>query len=343
VSGVGRAVDNPRIHVEHLKRSLFFILWLSLSALAWAQEPKISAHTDSVEYKVGSWILLYVDADLPPSVDSLVVAFKDSLGSFEVLSVDQSSLKAGRQQWVFRLTVFDTGKVYIPPAVFAYTARGDTAVRIAYANPIPLTIVGIPVDFKGDIKDIKPPLNAPWKFEDFLPYLIALVAVALLGLGYWYYRRLKKRRESSYVPPKPEIPPWRVALAALHTVEDQRLWQQGRVKQFYSETTEIIRRFLEDQYGLFALESTSDEIVEQLKQTNEAKPLLKDFGSFLTTADLVKFAKYLPTPEENEQELTWAYHFVRTMTPHPASPTPGNAAAASPTVTIEEKGATNVR
>jgi hypothetical protein len=318
-----------RTIVWNLTRSSIIILLFLFVSVAWAQEPRISASTDSTQYTVGAWILLHIDAELPPTVDSLAVAVKDSLGPFEILNVESSPSKAGHQQWLFRLTVFDTGKAFVPPAIFAYKNRGDTLTRVAYSNPIPVTIVGIAVDLKGDIKDIKPPLDAPWEFEDFLPYLIALAVLILLGLAYWYYRRLKKRREASYVPPKPEIPPWRVALAALHTLEDQRLWQQGHVKEFYSETTEIIRRFLEDQYGLLALESTSDEIVVQLKRVREAQMLLKEFRSFFTTADLVKFAKYLPTPEENEQELTWAFHFVRTMTPHPPTPpaditTPGS-------------------
>jgi hypothetical protein len=326
-----------------LTRSLYVIGLFSFASLAWAQEPRVSASTDSTQYKIGAWILLRVDAELPPAVDSLTVAVKDSLGPFEILNVDSSPPRAGHQQWLLRLTIFDTGKVFIPPAIFAYKNCGDTLTRVAYSNPIPLTIVGIPIDLKGDIKDIKPPLDAPWRFEDFLPYLVALAVVVLLGLAYWYYRRLKKRREASYVPPKPVIPPWRVALAALHTLEDRRLWQQGRVKEFYSETTKIIRRFLEDQYSLLALESTSDEIVMQLKRLPEAQSLLKEFGSFFTTADLVKFAKYLPTPEENEQELTWAFHFVRAMIPHPTVQSPGDLALSPESATTGEQEAANAR
>lgn len=336
-------VKNIKTQVWNLTRSYCFIVLFSFTSLAWAQEPRISARTDSTQYKVGAWILLHVDAELPPGVDSLAVAVKDSLGPFEILSVDASPSKTGHQQWLFRLTIFDTGGVFVPPAIFAYTNRGDTLTRVAYSNPIPLTIVGIPVDLKGDIKDIKPPLDAPWKFEDFLPYLVALAVLVLLGLAYWYYRRLKKRREASSVPPKPDIPPWRVALAALHTLEDRRLWQQGRVKEFYSETTEIIRRFLEDQYNILALESTSGEIVEQLKRLPEARSAQKEFRSFFTTADLVKFAKHLPTPEENEQELTWAFHFVRTMTPHPAAPPPGDTTLSAESKTTREREAANAR
>jgi hypothetical protein len=326
-----------------LKLSLFTIVLFLFAHVAWAQEPRVSAITDSTQYKVGARVLLHINAELPATVDSLTVAVKDSLGPFEILNIEPLPANAGRQQWVFRLTIFDTGMVFIPPVPFAYMNRGDTLTRLAYSNPIPLTIVGIPVDLKGDIKDIKPPLDAPWKLEDFLPYLIALAVLILLGLAYWYYQKLKKRREASAVPPKPDIPPWRVALAALHTIEDQRLWQQGRVKEFYSETTEIIRRFLEDQYSLLALESTSDEIVSQLKRVHEAQPLLKEFRSFFTTADLVKFAKYVPTPEENEQELTWAFHFVRTMTPHPTAPLPDVATPDRSSEKAGEQEVANVR
>jgi hypothetical protein len=252
-------------------------------------------------------------------VDSLAPVVKDSAGSFEILSIDPSQPKDAHQEWLFKLTMFDTGNVFIPPMPFSYRNRSDTLQRIAYSNPIPLSIVAIPFDPKGDIKDIKPPLNAPWKFEDFLPYLIALLILALAALGYYYYRKWKKRRAEGFVPVKPSIPPGQVALVALRTLEEKHLWQQGKIKPYYSEVTEIVRRFVEDQYGVMALESTSDEILTQLLKLPEAQALLKEFRSFFTTADLVKFAKYLPAPEEHERELGWAYEFVRSMIPKPAS------------------------
>jgi hypothetical protein len=79
----------------------------------------------------------------------------------------------------------------------------------------------------------------------------------------------------------------------------------------------------------------------QLKPLSAALALLKEFRSFFTTADLVKFAKYLPTPEENEQELTWAYHFVRTMTPHPTLP-PVDAALSPESSTTGEQETASV-
>jgi hypothetical protein len=304
-----------------MKRTFFIWALILVSSLLFAQEPKISARTDSTQYKIGQWVLLHVDAQLPQGVDSLVPVPRDSVGPFEILAIEPGQRANGRQQWTFRLTMFDTGNVFIPPLAFIYRSKTDTAFRVAYSNPLPLSIVSIPIDVKGDIKDIKPPLNAPWKLEDFLPYLIALAVLLLAGLAYYYYRKKKKEREAALLPPKPTVPPGQAALAALRIVEDGHLWQQGKVKQYYSEVTEIVRRFFEDQFGLLALESTSDEILDQLHRVPEAAPLQAQCRSFLTTADLVKFAKYQPAPEEHERELRAAYEIVRTLMPKP-SPEP---------------------
>jgi hypothetical protein len=310
------------IPILRMKRASVAILSVLLIALAHAQEPKISARIDSSRYKVGQWILLHVAAELPQSVDSLVLAAKDSLGGFEILNVEKSTAQNSHQEWTLRLTMFDTGDVYIPPVPLSYRNRPDTTQRIAYSNPVAVSIVAIPFDPKGDIKDIKPPLDAPWKFEDFLPYLIALLVIGLALLAYYYYRKWKKRREEGFVPVKPSIPPGQVALTALRILEDKHLWQHGKVKQYYSEVTEIIRRFLEDQYAVLALESTSDEIIAQLMKLPEAQALLKEFRTFFTTADLVKFAKCLPTPADHENELRWGYEVVRSMIPQPAAQQP---------------------
>lgn len=289
-----------------------FVLVL-VGALSYAQEPKISAESDSSSYKIGEWVNVRVKASVPQEVASLSPAAKDTIGRFEILKVAETVSDKNTREWTFRLITFDSGEVSIPPFPFSYTLSGDSTRRVASTNPIFLIIHGVTIDPQGDIKDIKPPINAPWKFEDFLPYLVALAILAAALLGYWYYRRRRRARGEVSTFAKPSIPPAEAALKALHFLEDKRLWQQGKIKQYYSEVTEIIRRFLEDQYRLLALESTSDEIMEQLKVLPDAQTLLKQFRSFFTTADLVKFAKYHPTTTEHEDELRWAYEIVRTM------------------------------
>ncbi|MEX0602999.1 MAG: cell wall anchor protein, partial [Bacteroidota bacterium] len=153
-----------------------------------------------------------------------------------------------------------------------------------------------------------------------LPYLLLIGVLAILAAGGYYAWKRWKRRP---VPVEPQVvhivPPHEEALAALRILEEKKLWQQGKVKEFYSEVTEIVRRYLSARFSILALEMTSDEILQQLKRVPQAQTALKNLQSFLTTADLVKFAKYRPTPEEHSHEMELAYAIVRSMVPRTES------------------------
>lgn len=274
--------------------------------------------TDSASYRIGEWVNLNVEGEFPEGTQSITPAIKDSLGPFELLAIQsgESENKAGtvRQSWIFRLIAFDTGSVTIPAVGFDYTVRKKGPLR-AYSNPVAITILGVNVDPNGDIKDIKPPLDAPWLFEDLVPYLIVLGVLLIAAVAYYYYRKHRRRREALADLIARTIPPHQVALFALRALEEKKLWQQGLIKEYYSEATQIVRLFFEARLGIIALEMTSDEILEQLTLIPEVGPLAKEIRQFLLTADLVKFAKYGPTPEENHHELQWAYEIVRAFIP----------------------------
>jgi hypothetical protein len=124
-----------------------------------------------------------------------------------------------------------------------------------------------------------------------------------------------KQKKDILADVKVVIPPHREALTALRVLEEKKLWQQGLVKEYYSEVTEIVRRFFERRWNIIALEMTTDEILVQIKHVPEALIVWKKMGSFFLTADLVKFAKYQPAPAEHEQEMHSAYEIVRSMMP----------------------------
>jgi len=285
-------------------------------ATAIGQQVGLSARTDSANYRIGDWISLHVVGTVAADVDTIAPVVGDSIGRFSVLHVARDGNKPS---WTLSLMTIDSGSVFIPPVAFEYRIKGDTSAHKAFTNSIYLNVSGIPVDPKGDIKDIKGPISAPWRFEDFIPYLIALLLLSAAGYGYYYYRRKHKQTLAAYVPPKPKVAPHSAALFALRELEDQKLWQNGKVKQYYSEVTGIIRTFFEGRWNFIALELTTDEILDRMKQFPESEGIWKEMQSFFVTADLVKFAKYVPAPEDNENELRWAYEIVRTMTPAPAT------------------------
>ena len=53
----------------------------------------------------------------------------------------------------------------------------------------------------------------------------------------------------------------------------------------------------------------------QMKHIPDALNVWKEMESFFITADLVKFAKYEPSPAEHENEMRSAYEIVRVMVP----------------------------
>jgi hypothetical protein len=297
--------------LKFMRRLLAISILLSWSA--YGQDVAITAKADSTNYRIGDWIHVRVEAKVPPNVESIVPTVKDSIGSFEILKLVSSQSEG--HVWHFTLTTFDSGKAYLPPIEFAYRVQGDTATRVARSNSQIFDITSVAVDPQGEIRDIKPPMNAPWLFEDYLPYVIALVIVLLAGFGYYYWRKKQREKERTFETVKPSIPPHQQALFALRELEEKKLWQQGKVKEYYSEATEIIRRFFEGRWNIIALELTSDEILQQMKTIPEAQNVWREMQQFFMTADLVKFAKYQPTPDEHVQELQWAYQIVRSMEP----------------------------
>jgi hypothetical protein len=127
-----------------------------------------------------------------------------------------------------------------------------------------------------------------------------------------------------------------------------KLWQSGKVKEYHSSLTDIVRTYLEDQFRLKALESTTSEILGDLREHTAIPKENQDaLLKILSMADLVKFAKYQPVAEDHEQSMTVAVDFVnRTHTiplPSPeksteAEPVPGEPSGARQAVSKGETG-----
>lgn len=312
--------------LRHRARTGLFVLSMVAAAgAARAQDVMLKAWTDSTSYEIGRWITLQIDGEMPARVDSLIPVVFDTLGPFEVLARKASRPELDgnirRQTWKFRLITFDSGDVQIPAVPFAYRTSADTVWKIARSQPLALAITTVAVDTSADFKDIKPPLDAPWAWEDVLPYLVFLWAVLVIAALVFLIIHYKKKRAAAPPPvvARPVIPAHEAAIAALRVVEDKHLWQKGKVKEYYSEVTEIVRQYFERRFHLRALEMTTDEVLTGLRRVREADSVSSETSKLLITADLVKFAKYVPTPDENAEEMALAYSIVRQTAPKPAA------------------------
>lgn len=159
----------------------------------------------------------------------------------------------------------------------------------------------------------------------------AASALVLLPLLAWLYR-LWKRRPKPVPPPPPPRPPWEVALEELFDVRIAQLVEQGRYAEHFDRVSDAIRRYLGARYGFDGLETTTHEALHALKNVVPKIVVFGDIESFLQTADLVKFAKLVPTEAECYSTLARAEELVRRTMPAMiiASPSPPPGAPNKP-------------
>ena len=102
-----------------------------------------------------------------------------------------------------------------------------------------------------------------------------------------------------------------IALRELEKLRDEKLWQSGDVKKYYTRLTEVLRQYLENRYRVYSLELTTRETLDALVKTGFKKDgSYNQLKNVLTSADLVKFAKYSPEPSENETVFQESWNFV---------------------------------
>jgi hypothetical protein len=107
------------------------------------------------------------------------------------------------------------------------------------------------------------------------------------------------------------LPPHEVALEALKVLEEKQLWQDGHFKRYYTELTDILRTYMDGRFKVSTLEKTSDEILRTMRLTDGiTNSSLQNLRQVLELADLVKFARFKPLPDENQLSLMNAKMFV---------------------------------
>lgn len=187
---------------------------------------------------------------------------------------------------------------------------------VVYGEPALLMIVPPPAYTPQDstqfIADIKPIIEEPLKLEDFSMAIYGLGFLLLALCLWWLYNKYIKKEELEEVVEEEIIirPAHELAEEKLDELKSLQLWQQGKIKEYQSSLTFIIREYLENRYEVKALESTTQEILKSLAKAGFDKTLNADLSEILTMADLVKFAKARPGESIHESFMHKAYDLI---------------------------------
>jgi len=312
----------------------FLVLFVLLGAVSSADaQVSARARVDSTEFTVGDPITVHIDLHHPEGTVFRKAVFDTSSG-FVVLQehpFGNPGPTLTRGEYV--IARYDSVQAVVPPVTVWYSLPGDTATRTAATNQLLVTVRTVAVDTSKQFKDLKPPLSVPIGWLEIALYAGgAALAAALAWLAYRYWKRRKARR-SGEVYRAPERPAHVIALEELSELKEKKLWQQGKVKEYYSELTEILRRYFEHRYDHPALEETTDEIIEGLQKLRFPPEMIARIEMLLRRADLAKFAKQRPGVTEHEDSMAVVYEVVDktkivSMTPVPAGEAQGGSRVA---------------
>ena len=322
--------------------SLALFTFVCTASDIFAQKAVLSLDTSSI--RIGERVQLRINATLPKATKIYWPSLADTLtASVEIASkskIDTSN--TSRKEFVnysqtLSITSFDTGFHYIPPVTILYSYAGDTTRHELVSEGIYLKVRTVAVDTTQAIKDIKGPIQAPITFSELAPYFgVALVIVMIIALVWYYFWRKRLNKPLFPVITRPAGPPWEDALQSLDVLDDKKLWQSGKIKEYYSELTDILRRYLQQQHSIDAMEMVTSEILESYDQAGLNPGSRKLLDQVLTQADYAKFAKAIPQNRENEMSMTWSKQFVHETKPVPVSTEPKTAAENTLQPTIAE-------
>ena len=310
-------------------KKILFILFLVCSNLGFAQSISAKASVDSTVYLVGDYIHYRVNVNYDKSIKIIPPVIEDSLKNVDLIKVNNPvyAENNGRKSasFDFILSKYDSADVTIPPIDIFYRVGKDTmsqagidtadaTLKYVQTNPVKFAVRLVKVNLQKDIKDVKAPQKIPLDWKIIILWI--LIALIVLGVSYYLYKRYKQKKSNQPVIKKEiKLPPHVIALNSLNTLDEKKLWQNGKIKEYHSEITEIIRRYFSERFGLHALELTTSETMELLRTTKDTEIIRDITESFLNNADMVKFAKFSPLGSVNEEMMKQAVEIVEKTIP----------------------------
>ena len=288
----------------------------------------VSAAIDSTTLFIGDQTDLHLRATCEVGEQvQMPVLGEQLISGIEIVDrtiVDTTTLQDGRVQYnqYLTLTSFQDSLFYIEPLAFV---SGDDTV---WSESLMLNVVQ---PFEMDsadmaITDIKGIYNAPIWWWGILRWVLLALAIAGIGVGGYYLITYLRSRYGDapkiVVPNEPLRPAEEVALEKLDAIREEKIWQSGQVKEYHTQLTDVVREYIARRFEVSSTEQTSDETLRAMRGLlTDKKELYDNLRKMLTLADLVKFAKWTTTPDENEISLRNAYTFVKETTPIEEEPT----------------------
>lgn len=315
---------------------IFFVF--CVNQLSFAQNNQVIATITPDSISIGQQATISVEVKTEEGELVLFPSYKGFIANgVEVLNNELpiDTILQQQDRWLLKkeytITSFDSLEYTIPPIMVIVgidTLKSDS-LQLKVGLPV---LSAQTLDYadkyqKGEIdslnfnalgvNDIKNIYTPPFFFMDYIEYIIMIgiiiLFIILLIVLYILYR--KKKKKGYYFKPEVVLPPDVVAMNALKDMQEKQLVQQGKIKEYHTELTDIVRKYIKDSFGVDAPEMLTKDVVDRLEKEQINNDAVKDLGNILSLADLVKFAKWQPLQHESDKSFNQTLAFIERTKP----------------------------
>lgn len=279
---------------KRIKKTTLLLLFFIMAAYAAAETQVSISASDNLVF-IGDKIYLKIIVKTTSGIQKLKL--NPGKKEFDILEQKPHEKRNQKDFLVFEkklvIAFFKTGDFEIGPFTVELI-KDDNVIETKTTNSIPVTVKSVLKEEDKDIKPLKGLIDIKGNPFYTLKYVIAAVIVTLLVVFFILW--LKKRRKAAVSRPEPLLSPLEELEARLKELAGKKLFEKGKMKLYFIELTRIFKHFLLRKYRFNAEDFTTRETMYNLKENESAGVIRDSMGFLFNTADLVKFAKFIPDP-----------------------------------------------
>jgi hypothetical protein len=264
--------------------------------------------TDKKDILIGEQIKLTIKTPLPLNSNAKTkwLVLPDSIPHFELVETGKPDTinfkddsKAIEQTII--LTSFDSGRWVFPALPVEFAAAAGQAPKIVYSDSFYVNVSYAPADSTNQLRDIKPIIKV-FVIDYFWLYIAAGVLLLLL-IAFFLYRYFKNKKKDAPATPLSKLSPFDEAMAALKDLSQYNLQDAAEIKLYHIKLAGIFKHYIGRKQGKNLFNKTAGDLLANMKEVNLPVENISELATALRCTDAVKFAKYLPLPDQSEDAL----------------------------------------
>lgn len=283
---------------------LVVFLWLS-SSFVYSQNYSVQIATDTNAITIGEQIHITLTYTVSPHSQYQLPVYGEELiphivqcklPDIDTLTIDKDSFQIS---YTYCVTSFNPGEYSFQIGPILYNLK-DTI----WTPTIRISVRAEDVDVQADIRDVPPIRQSKYTWfeqnKTWIVWIVASIIFLIVAAGVWWYIQKHKQKPVLIQAAELELPHIR-ALRLLAEINEKQLCQKNLYKQYYSEISDVLREYFEARLHIPLFERTTDEIIRDVSRTGDLQvAVIQNLQILLHEADLVKFAKYIPSIQQSE-------------------------------------------